>query len=83
MQSWKMNLKDWTIWNKIIRNNIHYKCKGIWDQAKKKSNKKKLQLKLRRRVTYVKINLRRKYETLECAVCKEEEESQMQCNVKK
>ena len=38
--------------------------------------------KLRSRVTDVKINLRGKYETLECTVCKDEEESQkhiMEC----
>ena len=49
-----------------------------------KSSKEKIKqeeaqtiFKLRSRVTDVKINLRGKYETLECTVCKDEEESQM------
>jgi hypothetical protein len=54
-----------------------------------KSSKEKMKqeeaqtiFKLRSRVTDVKINLRGKYETFECEVCKEEEESQnhiMEC----
>ena len=64
----------------------HYKLEM---QRYLKSSKEKMKqeeaqtiFKLRSRVTDVKINLRGKYETFECEVCKEEEESQnhiMEC----
>ena len=64
----------------------HYKLEM---QRYLKSSKEKMKqeeaqtiFKLRSRVTDVKINSRGKYETLECEVCKEEEESQnhiMEC----